>query len=46
MQDENIDRSIPYDFKPGLDSFLAEVLIGLRKPQKELPTKYLYDEHG
>jgi dimethylhistidine N-methyltransferase len=46
MQDKNTDRAIPYDFKPGLDSFLAEVLIGLRKPQKELPTKYLYDERG
>ena len=46
MYDESIDRTIPYDFKPGLDSFLAEVLMGLRKPQKELPTKYLYDERG
>jgi dimethylhistidine N-methyltransferase len=46
MQDENADRTIPYDFKPGLSSFLAEVLIGLRKPQKELPSKYFYDERG
>jgi len=46
MQDENIDRTISYDFKPRLESFLAEVLIGLRKPQKELPSKYFYDERG
>jgi len=46
MQDENVDRTISHDFKPGLDSFLAEVLIGLHKPQKELPSKYFYDERG
>ena len=46
MQDKNADRAISYDFKPGLKSFLAEVLIGLRKPQKELPSKYFYDERG
>ena len=46
MQDESVDRIISYDFKPGFESFLAEVLIGLRKPQKELPSKYFYDERG
>ena len=46
MQDENVERTAPYDFKPGLESFLAEVLIGLRKPQRELPSKYFYDERG
>ncbi len=46
MQDEHVERRVSYDFKPGLDSFLAEVLIGLRKPQKELPSKYFYDERG
>ena len=46
MQDENVDRTASYDFKPGLESFLAEVLIGLSKPQKELPSKYFYDERG
>ena len=46
MQDENVDNTISYDFKPRLESFLAEVLIGLRKPQKELPSKYFYDERG
>ncbi len=46
MQDGNADRAIAYDFKPGRERFLAEVLIGLRKPQKELPSKYFYDERG
>jgi dimethylhistidine N-methyltransferase len=46
MQDKNADGAISYDFKPGLERFLAEVLIGLRKPQKELPSKYFYDERG
>jgi len=46
MQDENVDRTVSYGFKPRLESFLAEVLIGLRKPQKELPSKYFYDERG
>jgi len=46
MQDKSIHKRLSYDFKPGLDSFLAEVLIGLRKPQKELPSKYFYDERG
>lgn len=34
------------DVSPGLESFRAEVLSGLRKPQKELPSKYFYDEKG
>ncbi len=46
MQNKNADGAISYDFKPGLERFLAEVLIGLRKPQKELPSKYFYDERG
>jgi dimethylhistidine N-methyltransferase len=46
MQDKNADGAISYDFKPGLERFLAEVLIGLRKPQKELPSKYFYDKRG
>jgi len=41
------DRQVPLcDFKPGLERFRAEVLNGLRKPQKELPSKYFYDEKG
>jgi len=34
------------DFKPARERFRAEVLNGLRKAQKELPSKYLYDERG
>lgn len=46
MQDGSVDRITHSDFKPGLESFLAEVLIGLHKPQKELPSKYFYDARG
>ncbi|MEE8473414.1 MAG: L-histidine N(alpha)-methyltransferase [Dehalococcoidia bacterium] len=35
-----------HDLKPGVDRFLAEVLAGLQKSQKELPSKYFYDEKG
>ena len=34
------------DFQPELEDFLGEVLQGLKKTPKELPTKYLYDERG
>lgn len=34
------------DFAPDLGSFREEVLCGLRKPQKELPSKFFYDERG
>jgi dimethylhistidine N-methyltransferase len=30
----------------GRERFMAEVISGLRKPQKELPSKYFYDERG
>lgn len=33
-------------FAPKPGSFRDEVLGGLRKPQKELPSKFLYDERG
>jgi dimethylhistidine N-methyltransferase len=46
LQDGSVDRITHSDFKPGLESFLAEVLIGLHKPQKELPSKYFYDARG
>ena len=46
MRDEGAGSITSYDFKPGCESFLAEVLTGLRKPQKELPSKYFYDERG
>ena len=34
------------DFAPELGSFREEVLCGLRKPQKELPSKFFYDARG
>jgi dimethylhistidine N-methyltransferase len=34
------------DNQPGLDRFYSEVITGLLKPQKELPSKYFYDETG
>jgi dimethylhistidine N-methyltransferase len=46
IEDEGAGRVTSYDFGPGRERFLAEVLTGLRKPQKELPSKYFYDEHG
>ncbi len=33
-------------FMQGYEQFLGEVLEGLRKQPKELPTKYLYDKRG
>ncbi|MFC1956703.1 L-histidine N(alpha)-methyltransferase [Chloroflexota bacterium] len=35
-----------HDFRPGRERFLAEILDGLQKLQKKLPSKYLYDERG
>jgi dimethylhistidine N-methyltransferase len=35
-----------HNFKPGQERFRAEVLSGLSKAQKELPSKYFYDEQG
>jgi dimethylhistidine N-methyltransferase len=35
-----------YDFEPQRHTFLEEVLQGLQKPRKELPSKYFYNEHG
>jgi len=46
MKDEGLTEMAPLDFGPGRDRFLAEVLAGLGKPQKELPSKYFYDERG
>lgn len=34
------------NISPGVERFRAEVLLGLSKPQKELPSKYFYDEEG
>jgi dimethylhistidine N-methyltransferase len=33
-------------FAPGKATFREEVLAGLRRPQKQIPCKYLYDEEG
>ena len=35
-----------YDFAPKTTSFQQEVLQGLQKSHKELPSKYLYDQRG
>ncbi len=35
-----------YDFAPEQATFRKEVLQGLQKAQKELPSKYFYDERG
>ena len=45
----NVDDSghtMLHHFEPGQERFLAEVLSGLQKSQKELPSKYFYDERG
>jgi dimethylhistidine N-methyltransferase len=42
----NRNSIIPHDFRPGRERFLAEALDGLQKPQKELPSKYFYNERG
>src|ERR1700690_369244 len=34
------------DFAPKVDTFRADVLGGLQKAQKELPSKYFYDARG
>jgi len=34
------------DYEPTADNFFEEVLEGLRKPQKTLPSKFIYDERG
>ena len=47
----NIDRltkgSVQFsDFEPQTDTFLEDVLQGLQKLPKDLPSKYLYDSVG
>jgi len=46
MAAEEIRRVQSHNFKPERDRFRDEVLDGLRKSQKELPSKYFYDERG
>lgn len=35
-----------HDYQPERDDFLKDVLLGLSKPQKQIPAKYFYDEDG
>lgn len=35
-----------HDLKPETGAFLDDVLMGLARPQKELPAKYFYDARG
>src|SRR5579864_4540989 len=35
-----------HDYHPREDDMRAEILVGLRQPQKSLPCKYFYDERG
>lgn len=35
-----------YDFEPQRNTFLEDVLQGLQKTRKELPSKYFYNERG
>lgn len=46
MNSEEGNQIRLHDFNPARERFLAEVLSGLRKSQKELPSKYFYDEEG
>lgn len=46
MKRQNGIRPKVKEASPGLERFRAEVLYGLQKPQKELPSKYFYDDKG
>lgn len=46
MKSRGTTSVISRDISPRTEHFLADVLQGLRKPQKELPCKYFYDEEG
>jgi len=46
MDSNEARRTQINDFKPEREYFYTEVLNGLRKAQKELPSKYFYDERG
>jgi dimethylhistidine N-methyltransferase len=46
MKPQEEGYTVLHDFKPGRERFRAEVLSGLSKAQKELPSKYFYDEKG
>ncbi len=46
MDSNETRRTQIHDFKPEREHFRTEVLNGLRRAQKELPSKYFYDERG
>ncbi|MFC2050219.1 L-histidine N(alpha)-methyltransferase [Chloroflexota bacterium] len=46
MRSKEKRHVVSKDFSPRRERFFAEVMSGLRKPQKELPSKYFYDERG
>lgn len=46
MDSNTSPRTQITDLLSGSNRFRAEVLSGLKKPQKELPPKYFYDERG
>jgi dimethylhistidine N-methyltransferase len=46
VKQQEYTRTNVIEVSPGLARFRAEVLYGLQKPQKELPSKYFYDERG
>lgn len=43
---DNTKQIVLHEFKSGQDLFHADVINGLKKPQKDLPCKYFYDERG
>ena len=46
MDSKGASQTQIHDFKPERERFRVEVLSGLGKTQKELPSKYFYDERG
>ncbi|MFC2069102.1 L-histidine N(alpha)-methyltransferase [Chloroflexota bacterium] len=46
MQFQGNTKVVSRDISLRLENFRTEVLSGLRKPQRELPSKYFYDEKG
>ncbi len=46
MNQEHTEDLQVSDFGPAVDEFRADVLRGLSREQKQLPSKYFYDERG
>jgi dimethylhistidine N-methyltransferase len=46
MQAQNNQVALLTDFEPDTQSFLEDLVDGLSKPQKSLPSKYFYDQRG